>query len=283
MDPQQLGLKLYQNRTGLVIGGLVGMLAGGLFGLLFGAFIGYSIQKMLIGVSLGSLSPQTAFFEATFAVMGKVAKADGRVSEQEIEYARDVMARMNLSDSKRQQAIELFNRGKQPDFQVATLVQPLARLIRHRSNVKQMFVEIQLQAAFADGQVSQHELQVIQQVCSLLEISYRDLEQILRRVQAEQAFAGFYHRSHQQYHQNQQQQSRFDQAQLLEQAYGVLGVASSVSDGELKKAYRRLMSQHHPDKLVARGMPEEMVQLAKEKTQEIQAAYERVRTARKAL
>jgi DnaJ like chaperone protein len=275
MDPQQLGERLYQNRTGLVIGGLAGLLTGGLFGLAFGAFIGYSIQQMLVGVQLGSLSPQQAFFEATFAVMGKLAKADGRVSELEIRYARDVMARMNLSEAKRQQAIELFNLGKQPDFDVASQVRPLARLIRNRSNVKQMFIEIQLQAAFADGQVSQQELQLIQQVCSLLEIGYRDLELILRRVQAEQAFAGFYQ------HGQRQREPQASQGQLLEQAYGVLGVQASVSDAELKKAYRRLMSQHHPDKLVSRGMPAEMVQLAKEKTQEIQAAYERLKAARR--
>ncbi|MEH6650021.1 MAG: co-chaperone DjlA [Motiliproteus sp.] len=273
MNPQQLGRMAYKNRTGLVVGGLVGVFSGGLFGLVFGAFIGYSIQQMLIGVKIGATNPQKAFFEATFAVMGKVAKADGRVSESEINYARDVMARMNLSEEQRLEAMALFNRGKEADFDITTMVQPLARLIKHRSNLKQMFVEIQLQAAFADGQVSQVELGPIQQVCSLLQISYRDLELILRRCQAEHAFAENAYRAH--------QEGDSQNPQLLEQAYGVLGVDSDVSDAELKKAYRRLMSQHHPDKLMARGLPQEMQQLAKEKTQEIQAAYERVKQARK--
>ncbi len=273
MNPQLLGRLAFQNRTGLLIGGLVGVFSGGLFGLLFGAFIGYSIQQMLIGVRIGALSPQQAFFEATFAVMGKVAKADGRVSESEIRYARDVMERMNLSEAQRQEAIALFNRGKENDFDIATLMKPLARMIRHRSNLKQMFVEIQLQAAFADGEVSQVELGPIQQVCSMLEISYQDLELILRRCQAEHAFADQSYRAHQQGFSND--------SGLLEQAYGVLGVSAKVSDAELKKAYRRLMSQHHPDKLMARGLPEQMQQLAKEKTQEIQAAYERIKQARK--
>ena len=253
MTPQQLGERIYQNRTGLVIGGLIGVFSGGLFGLAFGAFIGYSLQQMMIGVKLGALSPQQAFFEATFVVMGKIAKADGRVTESEIQYARDVMARMNLTDEKRQQAIELFSQGKQLDFDISPQIQKLARLIRHRSNLKQMFVEIQLQAAFADGAVSQEELLVIQQVCSSLAISFPDLEQILRRCQAEQAFADQTYQAHQE---------------------------GNPNDPELKKAYRRLMSQHHPDKLIARGLPPEMQQLAKEKTQEIQAAYERVKQSR---
>ncbi|MEH6823871.1 MAG: co-chaperone DjlA [Motiliproteus sp.] len=272
MTSQQLGERIYKNRTGLVIGGLLGVYTGGLFGLLFGAFIGYSLQQMLIGVKLGVLSPQQAFFEATFVVMGKIAKADGRVSASEIQYARDVMARMNLPEDKRLQAMALFSQGKQLDFDITPQVQALARLIRRRRSLKQMFVEIQLQAAFADGSVSQQELQVIQQLCSLLAISYPDLEIILRRCQAEQGFADQTYQAHQAGNPNN--------PRLLEQAYAVLGVLPEVDDAELKKAYRRLMSQHHPDKLIARGLPPEMQQLAKEKTQEIQAAYERVKLSR---
>jgi DnaJ like chaperone protein len=67
----------------------------------------------------------------------------------------------------------------------------------------------------------------------------------------------------------------------LKVAYGVLGVTENATDAELKKAYRRLMSQHHPDKLVAKGLPEEMMRIAKEKTQEIQTAYDKVKKSRK--
>jgi len=60
----------------------------------------------------------------------------------------------------------------------------------------------------------------------------------------------------------------------------VLGVTAQADDDEIKKAYRRLMNQHHPDKLVSKGLPEEMIRLATQKTQEIKAAYERIRQAR---
>ncbi len=66
----------------------------------------------------------------------------------------------------------------------------------------------------------------------------------------------------------------------LDEAYEILGVGAGASDAEVKRAYRKLMSENHPDKLVARGLPESMLEIAKQKTQAIQAAWERVREAR---
>ncbi len=259
-----------ENRTGVALGGLFGLLTGGLFGLVFGGAIGLFLQRALSAKVMDAVNPQKLFFQATFACMGRIAKADGQVTEKEISYARHVMDRMGLSEEKRREAIDLFTQGKDSDFEISSLLNPLARIVRFRPDVKQMFVEIQLQAAMADHQVSQAELQVIQEICGLLQLRYADLEAILRRAQSEQAF-----------HQSGFGGQQGDPAKLLEEAYGVLGVESSVSDAELKRAYRKLMSQHHPDKLISKGLPEEMMQLAKEKTQEIQAAYDRVREYRK--
>ena len=270
---RKLGGIVYRFRTGIVIGALFGLMTGGLPGLLFGGFVGFMLQRALAAKVMAALNPQKLFFEATFSVMGKVAKADGRVTEQEITYAREVMNRMNLSEEKRHEAISLFSKGKETDYDIGTTLAPLARLIRFRPEVKQMFVEIQLQAAFADGQVSQAELLVVQEVCSTLQISYQDLQQILHRCRAEQAFNQQSYYGH--------QAGYVNEAELLKEAYGVLGVDEDVEEAELKRAYRKLMSQHHPDKLIAKGLPEEMMQLAKEKTQELQAAYDRIREYRK--
>lgn len=259
-----------ENRTGVVLGGLFGLFTGGLFGLVFGGFIGFLIQRSLGAKVMGAVNPQKLFFEATFACMGRVAKADGQVTEQEISYARHVMDRMRLSEEKRREAMDLFSQGKSPDFEISSLLNPLSRIVRFRPDVKQMFVEIQLQAAMADNQVSQAELLVIQEICSLMQLRYADLEALLRRAQSEQSF-----------HQSGFGGQQRDPAELLKNAYGVLGVEPSVADADLKRAYRRLMSQHHPDKLMSKGLPEEMMQLAKEKTQEIQAAYDSIREHRK--
>ncbi len=268
-----LGQTLKNNSTGLVIGGLIGLFSGGLFGLLFGAALGVMLSRSVKKALGKALNPQDAFFRATFTVMGKLAKADGRVSEAEIRYARDVMNRMGLSEERRQEAMALFAEGKAADFDIAGVMQPLSTLIRYRIPLKLMFVEIQLQAAMVDGQVSEAELVVIREVCALLRMSQAEMAAVMARMQSQYSYQQYSYQSHQ--HQQVSEQA------LLHEAYGVLGVSESVSEAELKKAYRRLISQHHPDKLVAKGLPEEMMQLAKEKTQEIQAAYDRIRAARK--
>lgn len=271
---RNFGTSILKYRNGIIIGAVVGMLSGGVWGLVFGGVIGGLLSKAVVKALTGGASPQAAFFKATFAVMGKVAKADGRVTEDEIQFARDVMARMNLSEERKREAMGYFSEGKDAAFDIADVLRPLSRVIQAQASVKIMFVEMQLQAAMADGQISPAELAVVQEVCTLLRMSGAEMAALMSRMQAQQAF------QQQSYQQHQHFQQASEQS-LLKEAYGVLGVEDSDAEADIKKAYRRLMSQHHPDKLVAKGLPPEMMQLAKEKTQEIQAAYDRVKTARK--
>lgn len=268
---ESLGQQIYRHRTGLAIGALIGLFSGGFIGLLIGGAVGFWFDRGL-RKSLSSYHPQQLFFRATFTVMGKVAKADGRVSETEISFAREVMARMNLSEEKRKEAIELFSEGKRNEFDIASVLRPLGAMLKHRSAVKLMFVEIQLQAAMADGEVSPAEQTLLSEICRLLQFTPQEAQALISRIRAEQAFREQAYRAHD----NPEQYS----AASLQEAYGVLGVEPSATDAEVKKAWRRLMSQHHPDKLVSKGLPEEMIQLAKEQTQEIQAAYDQIRKAR---
>ncbi len=268
---QDLITQLKQYRTGLVIGGLIGLLTGGPIGLLLGGTVGFLLQRSL-SRKLQAYNPQQLFFRATFCVMGKLAKADGRVSESEIAFAREVMTRMGLSEARRREAIDCFTEGKDETFDIAEVLRPLAILLRQRAAVKLMFVEIQLQAAMADGDISAAEQAVLQQVFAQLQFTPQEVELLMSRMRAEDAFRRHSWESH--------QHTGANDAGLLADAYGVIGVSPDASDAEVKKAWRKLMSQHHPDKLIAKGLPEDMVQLAKEKTQEIQAAYDRIKAAR---
>lgn len=129
-----------------------------------------------------------------------------------------------------------------------------------------MFLEIQILAATADGQVSPPEKQILYQIGAAFRIPKAQIDRLVEMVIAQQSF-----------HQGGSGSARNQSGPTLSQAYQVLGISSDSSQAGVKKAYRKLMSQHHPDKLVAKGMPEEMIKVATEKSQEIQAAYEMIK------
>lgn len=262
---------------GKLLGGSFGFLLGGPLGALIGIALGHNFDSGLVRSLRAQLEPgnqervQTAFFTAVFSVMGHLAKADGRVTEHEIELARDIMQRMNLNAEMRQTAIGLFNQGKQPDFNVTEVLQQFRRECHGRRNLMRMFAEILVHAAYADGGLDAAERRVLEQVRIALGFSQREFTHIEAVVYNARYFGG---------------RSAGDQAaqppgrNALREAYAVLGVEETDSDAKVKKAYRRMMNQHHPDKLVAKGLPEEMIKLATEKTQEIKQAYELIKSAR---
>lgn len=255
---------------GKLIGAVCGFLIGGLIGLLIGVVIGHQIDRRLSSseaFASGHVSHaqvQQAFFEATFSVMGSLAKADGRVSEEEISLARQIMIRMGLSEESRLEAIKLFTAGKQPDFPLETALSRFHYATQRAHNLRQMFIEIQLHAAYADGELNASEREVLLLICDELGFTTLDFERLDAMIRAEQ------HSAH---------GGQVDRVSM-EDAYAILSIHPSASDSEVKRAYRKLMSQHHPDKLVAKGLPEEMMKLAEEKTHEIRIAYERIQSAR---
>lgn len=263
---------------GKILGALFGFSWFGFFGALIGIYLGHLFDKGLAQnfgpTSTSQADIQKAFFRMTFLMMGRMAKADGRVSKTEIAWAEQVMAQLNLTTEMRRQAIDLFNLGKDESTDVARELQDFKRTVGRNATLIQMFLEIQIQAGYADGELNREEIQLLHSACGHLGISAFRFEVIHQRVRAERAFAsnGGYQQGYA--HPPHRSQDK------LQEAYQVLGVEANASDAQIKKAYRRLMSQHHPDKLVAKGLPEEMMKLAKEKTQEIQAAYETIKAAR---
>ena len=254
--------------TGKLLGAALGAMAGGPVGALVGAFVGHQFDRG-VNESRGLPPPsvQQAFFETTFAVMGRIAKADGRVSEDEIRAARGVMHHMRLSAEQVQQAIRLFTEGKDPDYAVFEAVERLRRMTPRRHDLHRAFIEIQMQAMVAGGSIHSAGRDVLWDVAQGLRISRVELAQIEALIRLHRARAAG---------ETPGRTARTD----LADAYRVLGVGPDAGEKEIKTAYRRLMNQHHPDKLKARGMPESMIPVAEEKTREIRAAYDAIRQSR---
>jgi len=253
---------------GKLIGALFGLFViGGPFGLLLGLFLGHLGDVMGRFVRFGAsiVDTRNTFFEATFQLMGRLAKVDGRVSEAEIEVTEQLMSRLGLSPEHRQAAIRHFKQGVDPDFDVdACLDSFMANAGRHH-NLRQMLLLFLFNTAMADGQAGQPELALLQHIAARIGVDQRGFEQLFGMFTAQQGFAPG---------------GGGQGPAPLAAAYRALGIDESASDRDVKLAYRRLMKQYHPDKLIAEGLPADMVKVATERTQEIQAAYARIKEAR---
>lgn len=254
---------------GKAFGGLIGLVAGGPLGAVIGVLLGVLVDVELSSKELqraprASAKVQEAFFRATFQTLGHIAKADGRVTEQEIDAARAMMSELALAERELQAAMELYREGKDRHFPLDSTLAHLFDLCRDRSDLCRMFVQIQLQTAVDGGSLNEAGRAVLARVCALLDVSSYEVIQMEALLRMQRGAS----------------QPRSAPVDRVGEAHEVLGIARTASDTEVRNAYRRLMSHNHPDKLVAKGLPESMMSLAQEKTRQIRAAYEVIREAR---
>ncbi len=250
-----------------VIGALLGALFGGLPGFFIGGFIGYGAGIALRRTVIGGLRmAQTQLLDSVFAVMGALCKADNVVTRDEIKAVEQMFGMLNLHGEQRAQAKNAFNRGKQVDFDLDAAVDQFARISRGRTPLVQLFLQMQVMAVAADGRVdpAEHEMLVrIARRLGLGEAHVSQLEALLRASTGGPAGAG----------------TRPTQNRLAD-AYTAIGVTPEADAATIKRAYRKLISKNHPDKLAARGLPESMRAVAEERSRELNSAYDLIKSAR---
>lgn len=237
------------------------------WGAVIGVIIGFVIRQAIVarpgfasagyGADSGGISD--VFFRTTFELMGHVAKSDGRVTEAEIGAARGLMQQLNLGPNEVRLAIACFQAGKSSGYDFELAIERLREVCGMRHDVLRAFVEFQLRAALAGNDLSAPARAILTRVAERLGMSGLEFSRMEAALRSRERSAG---------------------PNALNHSYAELEVESSASDQEVTLAYRRQMSRHHPDKLVANGLPESMAQVAKEKTQRIQEAYEAIRAAR---
>lgn len=249
----------------ILIGAIIGYMAGKLPGLLIGAAIGWWVSRKLRSSIVGRVvNIQHQFLESTFAVMGCVCKVDGHITRDEIRAAEMLFDRLRLNGEQRERAKAAFNRGKSPEFDLDAELAAIRRITGGQRALLQVFLQVQLSAIAADGQMHPAEHEMLLRVARGLGFSEAEIQQIeaMLRGGAHQAGGGA------------------SSGQSLEDAYRVLGISEDASDAELKRAYRKLMSENHPDKLAGKGLPESMREMAKERTSEISNAYDLIKKTR---
>lgn len=238
---------------------------GAFLGLIVGAYIDRQRAYGSGGVNpLRNALRQTVFLETMFISMGKLAKADGRVSEQEIAHAEELMQQLGMTAEHRAQAIELFKRGTSPGFDIKPTYARFISVCGQTKHLKQILLVYLITLAMADGHVHPEEEALLAEIAAQLGYTTSQFQQLMDMVLNQSHFEG----------------GQASSETSLDDAYKALGVTKDSTDQEIKRAYRKLISQYHPDKLIGQGLPADMIAVATEKSKEIQKAHDVIKQTR---
>ena len=248
------------------------LLGGSFFGAFIGYFIGSSIDRAQ-NYGMGGINPlgtgqrQAVFLETVFVLMGKLAKADGLISKDEINHVEAFIKKNGMSTEHRKQAIDQFKRGSSTNFDITETLNHFMASCGQTLNLKQVLLMYLIVMALADGQLDPAEQSLLEKIALRLGYSAAQFRQMLEMVLNQAHFS-------------QGRSSQQSPASALNDAYKALGITKDNTDKEIKRAYRKLMSQYHPDKLIGQGLPEDMIKEATERAKEVQVAYDLIKKQR---
>ena len=232
---------------GGLVGGMIGFTFLGPLGALIGSVVGSRmVRNSVRRKNLNNFDHQVAFFAALFACLAKIAKADGQVTKEEINKIEDfITQKFNLDGEQRNFAINIFQKAKDDNVSFDTYAKQLASILKRSPNSLMIFYELLFELAMADGELHPNEEKLLKKVPRIF--GFND---------------GLYNQLFQKY------------GLKTQNFYEVLGVSKQMNFDEIRKIYLKKRREFHPDKLISKGLPEELIEKAKEKFIEIQEAYE---------
>ena len=237
------------------IGGMIGFTIGGPIGGIFGAIIGSKLGDQNQRKPSNNEKNQAAFFTALFACFGKIAKADGKVTRDEVDMVDQfIKNRLNLPPDQRAFAIQVFNHAKDDNNSFRDYASQLVSLLSTNSSSLIMFYELLFELSMADGCLDASEEELLIEAIDIFKIDPGLFDINKRKYGAD-----------------------------ISDAYTILGVSQDMSFKEIKIAYQRKRKEFHPDTLLSKGLPEELLEKAKEKFIEIQSAFEEIEKQKKKL
>jgi DnaJ like chaperone protein len=249
--------------TGRIWLALIGFILGHQFDKGFGAWFSRRRGEGAVD-PLQQLPP--GFVPILFRTMGFVAKADGRVSEDEIRAARATMHRLGLGPEEVRESMAGFQQGKQPTYPLHESLRRLRRDTARNPELRLLFVRLLLEVALSKKSLHRRERAVIWTICTELDIGRVELAQMEAMLRAQRGF--------------RKSAAGSADADRISSAYAMLGVHHSSSNQEIKQAYRRLMNKNHPDKLAGQGGDAELARAASERTRKIRGAYQLLKARR---
>lgn len=275
------------NIRGLLAGLMVGLLLTGRLPIaILGAIVGYWLEGVWTRRSFfnpkshdkQAVQRKAIFVFSCFSTMGYIARGNGRITEPQIALAQSIMDEMKLTGDAKRDAQNAFNDGKKSEFDPVPWLQRLRSQLGNQPQLLHLFLDIQLRILDPHSSLQAEPLRRLQRVAAALKLS----DKLNDRIKMWQ-FAEAFHRQ-QRRHSQRGQQTGGNNKDELANAYGVLGVSATCSDNELKKRYRKMVREHHPDKVAARNkdVGDAVLEQAKRRTQDINNAYQIIREARQA-
>lgn len=269
------------------IGAIIGMIYYGLPGAIIGWFAGSFISTAIVdgpaallpgGRQAANEARQKVFLKTLFLLMGKLAKADAHVSQAEIDHVEKFMVQAGMTGAHRKEGIAFFQQGVSDDLNIDQVLIEFMQVCGRSLQMKHLLLVYLAGIALADGEIHSAENEMLAGMAAKMGYSRQAFDQLMAMIQGQNRFAGGgYDRAYQQH----SGQGPRGATNTLEEAYQALGVSADTSDREVKRAYRKLISQYHPDKLIGQGVPEDMIAKATERSKEIHAAYDLIEKHRK--
>jgi len=248
---------------GKMVGGTIGFALGGPIGAVAGAAFGHTFDKKEAAYLADSglnmqqkLSDneetQLTFFVAAFSMLAKIVKADGRVSRQEIASIENFMDNdLQLDNESRNTAVNIFRQALNSPESFEAFALQFYRVFHSQPRVLELMMDILLRVSASDGVISKEEEILLKSAASVFHFSEQDYSTL---------------------------KSKYIKS--VNRYYATLKCDENCSNEEIKKQYRKLVSEYHPDKIASKGLPEEFIKFANDKFVEIQEAYDNIRKER---
>ena len=231
---------------GSLIGGMIGLSLGGPFGMLLGSLIGGKISRAKSKAGLGSFAqPQQIFALSLIVLSAKLSKADGQVSKEELIAVKD---KLRIPDNELDQVGKIFNKAKEESTGYEQYAQQIAQIYKGNINVLEEVINILFYIAEADGNISDSELQMIEHIAQIFGLSDIQFKSI--------------------------KESRKSSDKL--NPYIVLESKPDDEIDIIRKRYLKLSKEHHPDLLMSKGVPQEVIDESKAKMRAINSAWDQV-------
>ena len=233
---------------GSLIGGMVGFSLGGPFGMLLGSLIGGKISRARSAGArnFGAFSqPQQIFALSLIVLSAKLSKADGQVSKEELIAVRD---KLKIPENEIEQVGKIFNKAKQESAGYEPYAQQIAQIYKNNLNALEEVINILFYIAESDGNVSKSELDMMQHIAQIFGLNQSQFNSI--------------------------KESRKSSDKL--NPYIVLGISPEEDLQAIRKKYLQLSKENHPDMLISKGVPKEVIEESKKKMRAINSAWDQI-------